>query len=72
MKTSSGFCRCLNIGLFCRLGSRCTVYLCLSYIQISDIHLSIVNRLAVGKDLRSFCTDTVSTIAPSLVLVTGV
>ena len=40
-------------------------------MQISDIHLSIVNKLAVAVDLRLFCTETVPTIAPALVLVTG-
>ena len=40
-------------------------------LQVSDIHLSIVNELAVAEDLRLFCTETVSTIDPVLVLTTG-
>ena len=39
--------------------------------QISDIHLSYVNDMEISKDLEKFCTDIVSVIGPSLVLVTG-
>ena len=39
--------------------------------QISDIHLSFVDNMEISKDLEKFCTDIVSAIAPSLVLVTG-
>ena len=31
-----------------------------------------MNGFSVSKDLRSFCTQTVTTISPSLILVTGV
>ena len=41
------------------------------YVQISDIHLSVVNDFEVREDLRTFCTETISTVSPVLVLVTG-
>ena len=44
----------------------------MSPVQISDIHLSLVNDFEVREDLESFCTRTVSTISPALVLVTGI
>lgn len=42
-----------------------------THTQISDIHLSYVNNMAVAKDFSSFCQDTITIINPSLVLVTG-
>ena len=47
------------------------IHVSLPCIQISDIHLSTLNKLEVGKDLQSFCTKTVTTISPALILVTG-
>ena len=41
------------------------------FLQISDIHLSLVNNFKVREDLHSFCTKTVSTVNPALILVTG-
>ena len=41
------------------------------FLQISDIHLSVANNFEVREDLQSFCTTTVSTVAPEVVLVTG-
>ena len=40
-------------------------------LQVSDIHLSIANNFEVREDLRTFCSKTVPTISPALVLVTG-
>lgn len=53
-------------------GRDCLIYrCCMLFTQISDIHLSIVNNLAVAKDLTYFCSDVVQLVSPSLVLVTG-
>ena len=41
------------------------------FLQISDIHVSYVNKFAVIKDLTYFCAETVGIINPAVVLVTG-
>ena len=46
-------------------------YLLLLTTQISDIHLCYHRENGVAEDLHSFCSDTLDTIQPSLVLATG-
>ena len=41
------------------------------FLQISDIHLSYVNKFSVAKDLTYFCSETVDVVNPAVVLVTG-
>ncbi|GFR04818.1 transmembrane protein 62 [Trichonephila clavata] len=41
------------------------------FLQISDLHLSLFKDQSRGSDLKTFCSDTVSVIQPSVVLATG-
>lgn len=41
------------------------------FLQISDLHVSIVNKFAVVEDLTYFCSETVGIVDPAVVLVTG-
>lgn len=40
-------------------------------LQISDIHVSRFNDMAVLGDFEYFCSETVQLVRPALVLVTG-
>ena len=40
-------------------------------LQISDIHVSSRNDMAVLPDFASFCSETVPLVQPALVLATG-
>ena len=41
------------------------------FLQVSDVHISVINDLAVIKDFTTFCSEVVNTVNPALVLVTG-
>ena len=40
-------------------------------MQLTDIHLSFVDNMAISQPLFYFCDEVVKVVKPSLVLVTG-
>ena len=41
------------------------------FMQISDIHFSVVDNLSISDCLELFCHDVMATVNPSLVIVSG-
>lgn len=50
---------------------RCATYTYCAFLQITDIHFSVVDNLSISYSLELFCHDVIKTIIPSLVIVSG-